>query len=176
MNTGYRSVFCYLLWLFVVVVVVDVVVCWALPPPLTVNTEYRSDFCYSLWLLWFLLLFLIFVVCCYILRTACMTVSLNTTVFVTRCQNIVLPVHFTTHGYYIPRLFRYYKKYQGWWYSCWCSGGGAGACHRAWGLWSDQTKARERQLWRTTSHGDCLHMVGVVVIMILMVVVIHCGS
>ena len=58
----------------------------------------------------FLLLFLIFVVCCCISRTACVTVSLNATVFVTRCQNIVLPVHFTTHGYYILRLFRYHKK------------------------------------------------------------------
>ena len=67
-------------------------------------------------------------------------------------------------------------KNQGWWHSCWWSGGGAGACHRAWGLWSDQTKARERQLWRTTSHGDCVHLVGVVVIMILMVVVNHCSS
>ena len=58
----------------------------------------------------FLLLFLVFVVCCCISRMACVTVSLNATVFVTRCQNIVLPVHFTTHGYYILRLFRYHKK------------------------------------------------------------------
>ena len=96
------------------VVVVCWCCCWCCCLLSTLHSSYDEHWISVRFLLFtvvvFLLLFLVFVVCCCISRTACVTVSLNATVFVTRCQNIVLPVHFTTHGYYILRLFRYHKK------------------------------------------------------------------
>ena len=92
------------------IVVVCWCCCWCCCLLSTLHSSYDEHWISVRFLLFtvvvFLLLFLVFVVCCCMSRTACVTA----TVFVTRCQNIALPVHFTTHGYYILRLFRYHKK------------------------------------------------------------------